>query len=105
MRRVWSVLTVRGRWLVGTGLVVLLGSMVGGQRDLMRVGLLLLALPLVALVLVLRARRLYLVQRFGWLYLLLAIPAAGAVVGARRDADARPTVVQLLANALTHRRR
>ena len=30
--------------------------MVGGQRDLMRVGLLLLALPLVALVLVLRAR-------------------------------------------------
>ena len=56
MRRVWSVLTVRGRWLVGTGLVVLLAAMVSGQRDVMRVGLLLLALPLVALVLVLRAR-------------------------------------------------
>ncbi|HEY0237779.1 MAG TPA: DUF58 domain-containing protein [Friedmanniella sp.] len=56
MRRVWSVLTVRGRWLAGTGLLVVLGSMVSSQRDLMRVGLLLLALPLVALVLVLRAR-------------------------------------------------
>jgi uncharacterized protein (DUF58 family) len=56
VRRVWSVLTVRGRWLTGAGLVVLLGAMVSGQRDVMRVGLLLLALPLVALVLVLRAR-------------------------------------------------
>ena len=56
MRRVWTVLTVRGRWLAGTGLVVLLGAMVSGQRDVMRVGLLLLALPVVALVLVLRAR-------------------------------------------------
>ncbi len=56
MRRLWSVLTVRGRWLVGVGLVVLLGAMASGQRDVMRVGLLLLALPLVALVLVLRAR-------------------------------------------------
>ena len=56
MRHVWTVLTVRGRWLTGTGLLVLLGAMVAGQRDVMRVGLLLLALPLVALVLVLRAR-------------------------------------------------
>ena len=56
VRRVWTVLTVRGRWLAGTGLVVLLGAMVSGQRDVMRVGLLLLALPVVALVLVLRAR-------------------------------------------------
>ena len=56
MKRVWTVLTVRGRWLTGVGLVVLLGAMVSGQRDIMRVGLLLLALPLVALVLVLRAR-------------------------------------------------
>jgi uncharacterized protein (DUF58 family) len=56
VRRVWSVLTVRGRWLAGTGLVVLLAAMISGQRDVMRVGLLLLALPLVALVLVLRAR-------------------------------------------------
>jgi uncharacterized protein (DUF58 family) len=56
VRHVWSVLTVRGRWLTGTGLLVLLGAMVGGQRDVMRVGLLLLALPLVALLLVLRAR-------------------------------------------------
>ncbi len=50
------MLTVRGRWLAGTGLVVLVAAMVSGQRDVMRVGLLLLALPLVALVLVLRAR-------------------------------------------------
>jgi uncharacterized protein (DUF58 family) len=56
VRHLWSVLTVRGRWLGGAGLVVLLAAMVSGQRDLMRVGLLLLALPLVALVLVLRAR-------------------------------------------------
>ena len=56
MRRVWTVLTVRGRWLTGTGLLVLLGAMVSGQRDIMRVGLLLLALPVIALVLVLRAR-------------------------------------------------
>lgn len=56
MRRVWSVLTARGRWLTGTGLLVVLGAMVSSQRDVMRVGLLLLALPLVALVLVLRAR-------------------------------------------------
>jgi uncharacterized protein (DUF58 family) len=56
VRHVWSALTVRGRWLVGTGLVVLVGAMVSGQRDIMRVGVLLLALPLVALVLVLRAR-------------------------------------------------
>lgn len=56
VRRVWSVLTPRGRWLSGAGLVVLLAGMVSAQRDIMRVGLLLLALPLVALVLVLRAR-------------------------------------------------
>ncbi|MGI3782502.1 MAG: DUF58 domain-containing protein, partial [Janthinobacterium lividum] len=56
VRRIWSVLTVRGRWLAGTGLLVLLGAMVSGQRDVMRVGLLLLALPVIALVLVLRAR-------------------------------------------------
>jgi len=56
VRRIWTVLTGRGRWLVAGGLVVLLTSMVTGQRDFMRVGLLLLALPVVALVLVLRAR-------------------------------------------------
>ena len=56
MRRIWGVLTPRGRWLVVTGLVVLLVAMFTGQRDIMRVGLLLLALPLVALVLVVRAR-------------------------------------------------
>ena len=56
MRRVWGVLTWRGRWLAAVGLVVLLTAMVTGQRDIMRVGLLLLALPVIALVLVLRAR-------------------------------------------------
>ena len=49
--RIWGVLTVRGRWLAGAGLVALLAAMISGQRDVMRVALLLLALPLVALVL------------------------------------------------------
>ena len=56
MRRLWRVLTWRGRWLVAVGLTVLLVAMFTGQRDVMRVGLLLLTLPVVALVLVLRAR-------------------------------------------------
>lgn len=41
------------------------------------------------LVFVLRKRRLDLIQRFGWLYLLLAIPAAYGIVLAQQDEQAR----------------
>ncbi len=54
--RPWRLLTVRGRLLLGIGIAVVLGSMLAGQRDVMRLGLLLGLLPLVALVLVARAR-------------------------------------------------
>lgn len=56
MRTPWRLLTSRGRFCALAGLVVVVGSMVAGQRDLMRVGLLLAALPVIALVLVTRAR-------------------------------------------------
>lgn len=56
MRRVWELLTARGRTLLVLGLGVVAVSMLAGQRDIMRVGLLLVALPVVAGVLVSRAR-------------------------------------------------
>jgi uncharacterized protein (DUF58 family) len=52
----WRLLTSRGRAFVVIGLVVVLVSMLAGQRDVMRVGLLILALPVVAAVVVARAR-------------------------------------------------
>ena len=52
----WRLLTTRGRLLFLIGLAVVLGSMMAGQRDVMRIGLLLVALPVVALILVSRAR-------------------------------------------------
>ncbi len=52
----WRLLTVRGRLLLGIGIAVVLGSMLAGQRDVMRLGLLLGLLPVVAMVLVARAR-------------------------------------------------
>jgi len=54
--RAWRLLTPRGRVLVVVGLLSLLVAMVAGQRDVMRLALLLLALPVVAAVLVSRAR-------------------------------------------------
>jgi uncharacterized protein (DUF58 family) len=54
--RVWRLLTARGRFFVVAGLVALLAAMVAGQRDVMRIALLLLLLPVVAGVLVSRAR-------------------------------------------------
>ena len=56
MSRAWRVLTARGRFFVVAGLVALLVAMVAGQRDVMRIALLLLILPVVAAVLVSRAR-------------------------------------------------
>ncbi len=56
MSRAWRLLTMRGRVLVVTGLVALLVAMVAGQRDVMRLSLLLLTLPVVSAVLVARAR-------------------------------------------------
>jgi uncharacterized protein (DUF58 family) len=56
MRRGWRLLTPRGRILGLTGLAVVLVAMATGQRDVMRLGLLLALLPLIAAILVARAR-------------------------------------------------
>lgn len=56
MRRPWRLFTARGHTFVVLGLLVVVGSMVAGQRDVMRIGLLLVALPVIAAVLVARAR-------------------------------------------------
>lgn len=56
MRRGWELLTRRGRFLVVVGLTTVLVSMLAGQRDVLRLGLLLLVLPVLAAVLVARAR-------------------------------------------------
>ena len=55
MRRLWRC-SPPAAGVVVAGLLVVLGAMVAGQRDVMRVGLLLLALPVIAAVLVARAR-------------------------------------------------
>jgi uncharacterized protein (DUF58 family) len=56
VKRAWRLLTRRGRSFVVVGLLALLVAMLAGQRDVMRLALLLLALPVVAAVLVSRAR-------------------------------------------------
>src|SRR5215203_473603 len=56
MRRTWRLLTPRGRFFILGGSAVVVGSMIAGQRDVMRIGLLLLVLPVIAAVLVARAR-------------------------------------------------
>ena len=56
MSRVWRLLTARGRVFLLVGLVALLAAMVAGQPDVIRLSLLLLCLPLIALLLVSRAR-------------------------------------------------
>jgi hypothetical protein len=45
--RPWRLLTPRGRFFVVIGLVVVLVAMVAGQRDVMRLGLLLVSLPVI----------------------------------------------------------
>ena len=56
MRKTWRLLTARGRFFVLGGLAAIIGSMAAGQRDVMRIGLLLLILPVLAAILVSRAR-------------------------------------------------
>ncbi|HEU4547735.1 MAG TPA: DUF58 domain-containing protein, partial [Microlunatus sp.] len=56
MRRPWRLFTARGHVFLVVGLLVVVAAMVAGQRDVMRIGLLLLALPVIAAVLVARAR-------------------------------------------------
>jgi uncharacterized protein (DUF58 family) len=56
MRKAWRLLTARGRFFLVGGLAVIIGSMAAGQRDVMRIGLLLLILPVIAAILVARAR-------------------------------------------------
>ena len=56
MRRPWRLFTARGHVFLIVGLLVVIAAMVAGQRDVMRIGLLLLALPVIAAVLVARAR-------------------------------------------------
>ncbi|HEU4909067.1 MAG TPA: DUF58 domain-containing protein, partial [Propionibacteriaceae bacterium] len=56
MSRPWRLLTHRGRFFVVIGLLVVLVAMAAGQRDVMRLGLLLVSLPVIAAVLVARAR-------------------------------------------------
>ena len=56
MRQTWRLLTHRGRFFVLGGSAVVVVSMAAGQRDVMRIGLLLLVLPVIAAVLVARAR-------------------------------------------------
>ena len=56
MRKPWRLLTARGRIFLIAGIAVVLVAMVAGQRDVMRLGLLLAALPVIAAILVSRAR-------------------------------------------------
>jgi uncharacterized protein (DUF58 family) len=56
VRKTWRLLTARGRFFVLGGLAVVIGSMAAGQRDVMRIGLLLLILPVLAAILVSRTR-------------------------------------------------
>ena len=56
MRRALSGLTRRGRLFLAAGLVAAVVAVGVGQRDLLRVGILLLALPVVSLLVALRSR-------------------------------------------------
>lgn len=56
MRAALRHLTGRGRWLVGLGAATLMLSLMLSQRDLMRIGIVLLALPLLSLLMVSRTR-------------------------------------------------
>jgi uncharacterized protein (DUF58 family) len=56
MGKPWRLLTGRGRAFVIVGLVIVIGAMLAGQRDVMRIGLLVVLLPVIAAVLVARAR-------------------------------------------------
>lgn len=55
-RRSLRILTARGRLSLGLGITVAVIAMLAGQQDVMRIGLLLVALPLLALIFVAAAR-------------------------------------------------
>jgi hypothetical protein len=48
MSRPWRLLTHRGRFFVLIGLIIVMLAMAASQRDVMRLGLLLVALPVIA---------------------------------------------------------
>lgn len=56
MSRVWSGLTKRGRWFLLIGLAMTIAAIVGGAPDMLRAGILALALPGVSLAMALRSR-------------------------------------------------
>lgn len=56
MRRSWHLLTGRGRIFTVVGMIVTIVGVVSDQRDIMRLGLLLLVLPILAAILVARTR-------------------------------------------------
>lgn len=56
MRAALAALTRRGRWFAVVGFVAAVAAILGGQRDLLRFGILLLALPLIGVVLAMRTR-------------------------------------------------
>ncbi|MBD0292329.1 MAG: DUF58 domain-containing protein [Jiangellaceae bacterium] len=56
MRSVWSGLTRRGRLFLLTGALAAVAAVIVGQRDLLRVGILLLALAVVSVIVALRSR-------------------------------------------------
>lgn len=56
MRRVLRGLTRRGRWFLALGAIAAVIAIAGGMADLLRVGVLLLALPVISLGIALRSR-------------------------------------------------
>lgn len=56
MSAVWSGLTKRGQWFLLIGLSLTIAAIVGGAPDMLRAGILALALPGVSLVMALRSR-------------------------------------------------
>src|SRR5256885_155588 len=56
MRQALSGLTTRGRSFLAAGVALILCALILGERDLLRVGVFLVALPLVAILVVLRTR-------------------------------------------------
>lgn len=56
MRVALAALTRRGRWFAIVGVVAASAAILGGQRDLLRLGILLLALPLIGVFLAMRTK-------------------------------------------------
>ena len=56
MRQALAGLTTRGRSFLASGLALVALALILGERDLLRVGIFLVALPVVAMLVVLRTR-------------------------------------------------